>query len=261
MLSFKKLKNKNILIIFVFLLLITFLAASLPFFKRTLSGVMRLPLSALTSIKREISGIIFYHRNYIQNENIKKENDLLRQKLNLLNEIFLENKRLKELFSFKQEFGYKLIPAQVIGRSADNWSSLVIINKGTRHGIRQGMAAVSNLGLAGRVVESAEAISKVMLINDPNFSVSCLIQRNRQEGLVSGALGNILIMKYLPKDSDIKKQDVVVTSGLTGAYPKGLLVATVVEVNNELSGLVRYAILKPAVNLSSIEEVLIINQQ
>ncbi len=87
-----------------------------------------------------------------------------------------------------------------------------------------------------------------------------MLQRSRQEGLISGTLGNYLIMRYLPEDVDAKPGDIIITSGLNVMYPKGLLIGTVSEINKEFSGLSRYAIVKPAVKLSGIEEVLIITQ-
>lgn len=194
----------------------------------------------------------------VQNEKLKKEIDLLKQKLSATSEIYLENKRLTNLLSFKQKASFQVIAAKVIGRSPENWSSTIIINRGKNNGIKRGMAVISYLGLVGRVIETTKSTSKIMLINDPNLGVSCIVQRSRQEGLVSGTLGHSLIMKYLPREADIKISDVVITSGLTSVYPKGLLVGSVVEVNDEFSGLTRYAIIKPAVNLSSIEEVLVI---
>lgn len=212
----------------------------------------------LTLIRREVGAIIFYHCNMVENERLKKEVDLLKRKLSTTSEIYLENERLSNLLSFKQRATLQVIAAKVIGRSPENWSSTIIINKGKNNDIERGMTVISYLGLVGRVIETAESTSKIILINDPNLGVSCIVQRSRQEGLVSGTLGHSLIMKYLPKEADIKISDVVITSGLTQAYPKGLLVGSVVEVNDEFSGLTRYAIIKPAVNLSSIEEVLVI---
>jgi rod shape-determining protein MreC len=205
-----------------------------------------------------LGGIIFYHRNLIQNERLRKEIDLLKEKFNTVNEVYLENRRLKNLLSFKQKSPHKVVAARVIGRSVDNWSSLVLIDKGNYHGIKRGFVAITYLGLVGRVVEAADSVSKVKLINDPSFGVSALVQRSRQEGLVSGTLGRSLIMKYLPKDSDIKASDIIITSGLTDNYPKGLLIGRVISIGEEFSGLSRYAIVKPAVDLSNIEEVLII---
>ncbi|MDD4981042.1 MAG: rod shape-determining protein MreC [Candidatus Omnitrophica bacterium] len=211
-------------------------------------------------IKREIGGIIFYHRNLIQNERLEKEAGFLRQRLNTAKEIYLENKRLKGLLYFKQKSAYKMTAVRVIGRSADNWSSVVVIDKGGFNGIKRGFVAITPSGLSGRVIEAADYTSRVRLINDPNFAVSAIVQRSRQEGLVCGTLGRSLIMKYLPKDCDIRAGDVVVTSGLTEAYPKGLLIGSVVNIGEEFSGLSRYAMIKPAVGLSDIEELLIIIQ-
>ena len=202
--------------------------------------------------------MIFFHRNLNDNERLKKENDFLRYKLNGLNEIYLENLRLKNSLSFKQSSALKFISARVIARPADNWSTGLIINKGAVNGIRKGMAAVNYLGLAGRVVETTGSTSKIMLLSDPNLGVSSLVQRSRQEGLVCGTLGANLLMKYLPEDADIKLNDVIVTSGLNDTYPKGLFIGTVIDVGKEFSGLSRYAVVKPAVSLSSIEEILIV---
>lgn len=209
-------------------------------------------------IQGEIGGIIFYHRNLTENLSLRKEIDFLRNKLNSLNEIYLENLRLKNSLSFKQKSAFKIIPAKVIARPADNWSAGLIIDKGLAYGIRKGMAAVSYLGLVGRVVETTDSTAKIMLLSDPNLGISSLVQRSRQEGLVCGTLGNTLLMKYLPEDADIKLQDVIVTSGLNDTYPKGLLIGTVIDIGKEFSGLSRYCLIKPAVNLSNLEEVLIV---
>lgn len=257
-LHLNNLKKKSLIFFLIFVFLLVFLSLLTPTLRTPLLNTLKYPLSLLTLIRREVGGIIFYHRNLIQNERLKKEIDLLRQKLNATNEIYLENRRLRDLLSFKQNSSYKVIAARVIGRSADSWSSVIIIDKGRYNGIKRGMTVITYLGLVGRVIETTESTSKIMLINDPNLGVSCIVQRSRQEGLVSGNLGGSLIMKYLPKEADIKVSDVIITSGLTDAYFKGLLVGRVVEVGEEFSGLTRYAIVKPAVNLSSIEEVLII---
>lgn len=237
-----------------FLLICSFLAI----FRSPTLSILKYPLTFVTCIRREMGAAIFYHRNFTEYERLKKETDTLNSKLNLARELYLENRRLKTLLAFKQKSSYKVRAARVIGRSPDSWASTVIIDKGSGNGIKRGCIAVTPLGLAGRVVETAETTSKVMLMNDVNISVSAMVQRTRQEGLVSGTLGNTLIMRYLPQESDIRVSDVVITSGLTEMYPKGLLIGTVEEVRDEFSGLSRYAIIKPAVNLADIEEVLVI---
>ena len=199
-----------------------------------------------------------YHRNYVLNKQLANENRLLRSKINSLSEVSLENERLQKLLAFRQQSPFKVVAARVIGRGADNWTSAVVIDKGGFHGVRRGMCAINHLGLLGRVIESSLDSSKIILLSDPAMGVSGVIQRTRQEGLVSGTLGTYLIMKYLPQDADIKVNDRVVTSGLNQHYPKGILIGTVVDVGNEFSNLGRYAVIKPAANLSYAEEVLIV---
>jgi len=252
------LNRKNLIPFLAIVSLLIFLSISVSIFKVTGLSISKLPLTLAAMIQREIGGMIFFHRNLNDNERLKKENDFLRNKLNGLNEIYLENLRLKNSLSFKQSSALKFISARVIARPADNWSTGLIIDKGAVNGIRKGMAAVNYLGLAGRVVETTGSTSKIMLLSDPNLGVSSLVQRSRQEGLVCGTLGANLLMKYLPEDADIKLNDVIVTSGLNDTYPKGLFIGTVIDVGKEFSGLSRYAVVKPAVSLSSIEEILIV---
>ena len=97
-----------------------------------------------------------------------------------------------------------------------------------------------------------------MLITDPNFGVSAVLQRSRQEGLVSGTLGNLLIMRYLSADTDIKVSDAVVTSGLSQIFPKGIIIGRVKEIGTAFSGLSRFAMIRPEVDSSTLEEVLVV---
>lgn len=252
------LKNKRIAYVAVFL--VSLLAVSLltPFLRRPLIDTLKTPFSVLALARREVEGLIFYHRNYIQNEKLRNEAGLLMQRLNLAQEAESENARLRKLLGIKEQSSYGVIAARVIARPADNWSSALIIDKGRKSGIRRGMAVLSYQGLAGRIVDAGEETSRVMLVNDPNLAVSALVKRSRQEGLVTGTLGNLLIMRYLPKTCDIQPADTIITSGLTDAFPKGLLIGTVTEVGEEFSGLSRYAVIRPVAEPSSIEEVLVI---
>jgi len=252
------LDKKNLIPFLVIISLLICLSLSILVLRTPALIISRGPLGLVNLVQRELGGIIFYHRNLIENISLRKESDFLRSKLNGLNEIYLENLRLKNNLSFKQKSAFKIISAKVIARSADNWSTGLVIDKGSTSGIIKGSPAITYLGLVGRVIETTGSTSKIMLLSDPNLGVSSLIQRSRQEGLVCGTLGNNLIMKYLPEDADIKLQDVIVSSGLNDTYPKGLLIGKVIDIGKEFSGLSRYAIIKPAVNLSNLEEVLVV---
>lgn len=254
-----KIKKKNLINLAVSFLSLALLLSAIPVLRAPYFRALKFPLTMLNLIRREAGALILFHRNFTQNKILKGEVDFLRNKLNTQNELLLENSRLKQMLSFKQKSPLRLRAARVIGQSPDNWSASVIIDKGGSSGIRRGMTAITFLGLVGKVVEAQEFTSKIMLITDPNMGVSAIDQRSRQEGLVSGTLGANLIMRYLPpEEPDIKLNDTIITSGLNTAFPKGLLIGRVAAVGREFSGLSSYAIIKPAVNLSDIEEVFVV---
>ena len=250
-------KKRNLIYSAFFVSLVVILASFSPL-RSSVITILKFPLILFSSIGREIKGVIFYHSNYVRLDTLKKENELLKWKLNQSLELTVENQRLQGLLAFKQKSPFKVIAARVIGRSADNWGSGLIIDKGRFSGIRSGQVVINLSGLIGRVTEVSASISKITLINDQNMSISAIAQRSRQEGLVSGTLGGSLLMHYLPKDADIEINDNIITSGLTEIFPKGLVIGTVTDTGEEFSGLSRYAVIKPAANLSGIEEVLIV---
>jgi len=229
-----------------------------PSFKNSTQKTLKPQLSLIDLLKRECAGIIFYHRNMVEFDRLNGDVESLRRNLFDLREIEQENSRLKSLLGFKQKSPLHLVSSRVIARSPDSWSSSVIIDKGKYSGIRRGMAVINTRGLVGRVVEVADNNSKILLVNDPSQGISSIVQRSRQEGLVSGSLGSNLIMRYLPDDAQIAVGDIIITSELSQVYPKGLLVGRVINIGKEFSGLSRYAVIKPAVELSNIEEVLVI---
>ncbi len=251
--------NKKVVSAATLLLVILFIISALiPTLRKSFINIFDLPMLVFSWLRQESGGLIFFHRNLVQNQKFKAEHDFLFNQLNEKKELTLENARLRSLLSFKETAPYKVIAARVAARDPSNWPSIIIIDKGSSQRIKNGMVSVNFYGLLGRVVETGPSTCKIMLINDPNLSVSALVQRTRQEGLVCGSLGGTLIMKYLPKDCDIKITDTIVTSGLTGIYPKGLAVGTVIGIGREFSSQASYAIIKPAVDLSALEEVLII---
>ena len=252
-------KHKLILAVcFLSAVLVSFCLRPL-FSNLLLSGIS--PFTAVfEAVGGEFGAFIFFHRNAAGLKKIKAENDVLRAKLNTAGEIALENKRLRDLLDIKNKSEWNTVAAAVTGRRPDNWSSIVLINKGSSSGIRPGCIVVNRLGLVGRVAETSAAFSKVILANDHNFSISAFVQRSRQEGLVTGTLGSNLLMKYLPPTADIRENDVIVSSGLTELSPKGLLIGTVVKTGTEFSGLGKYALISPAADLEGIEEVLVIKQ-
>ena len=173
-------------------------------------------------------------------------------------EIRLENERLRHLLGFKQKFRQSSIPALVIGRDPNNWSSVIFIDKGEDDGIVKDMVVISGQGLVGRVREQGKTMAKVMLINDIDSKIGAVIQKNREQGLLVGTPEGKCKLIYLSLDSDIGEGDKVLTSGMGGIYPKGIWIGKVEEVAKQKGRLYKYAIVKPSSELSKLEEVLCI---
>jgi len=247
------------LISFVLLIVVVCVISSfIPPVRPVAVSILRFPLVVLSAIKDEAGGLIFYHRNMTRNRRLSEEAALLKSKLVDAREARDENARLRELLNLKKSAPYKVICAQVVGRNPSSWSSSVVIDKGAASGIRKGYVCVGFFGLIGRVVEVSASSSKVMLINDPNLCVSAVLSRSRQEGLICGSLSGVLLMKYLTSESDIQVADEIITSGLTDVFPKGIMIGTVSRIREEFSGGNRYAVVRPAADLTTLEEVLVI---
>ena len=231
---------------------------TLQHFKMSLANVARLPLKIASNSFNYIKRIS--RLPYVDSEKLELRRRIykLDKKLVELEEAVLENKRLRSLLGFKQKARRYSTPALIIGRGPSNWSSVIFIDKGKDGGIVQDMVVISGQGLVGRVREAGEAMSKVMLVNDIDSKVGAIVQRNRDQGLLVGTPEGKCKLIYLSLDSDVKRGDKVLTSGMGGIYPKGILIGEVTEVAKERGRLYKYAIVKPFSELSKLEEVLCI---
>ena len=153
------------------------------------------------------------------------------------------------------------ITASIIAASASSWFKSCLLDKGSADGIRTGMAVVTPLGALGRIIELAPHTAKVLLIIDPNSGVDVVVQRTRARGIVSGSLENGPIMKYVKHSEDVQVGDRLVTSGLDGIYPRGMMVATVTTVRKQTVGLFQQIGVMPAVTLERTEHVLVVSAQ
>ncbi|SHJ95716.1 rod shape-determining protein MreC [Anaerobranca californiensis DSM 14826] len=199
--------------------------------------------------------------------NVYLENKRLKEKLayyqgieHQLNEARLANRRLTQLLEFKESTDMTLLPAMVIGRSPNTWYSSITISKGEKHNVEVGMPVVTNQGLVGRIIEVGPTTSKVKLIISPDNAVTSFVQRTRDIGLVrvSGENPHLLEISRLAYNVDIQIGDTIMTSGLTGNYPNGIVVGEVIKINNINDQTI--ALIKPSVDFERLEEVFIITK-
>ncbi len=215
-------------------------------------------VSVANSPLKEVQILLSYRKTYAEYQKFQRENFKLRAQVVRLDEALEENDRLERLLGMRSSQSFTSSAARVIARDPANWNSSLMIDKGSRQGIKPGMPILNALGVAGKVAETAENSSKVILVNDPNFSVSVVNQRSREAGLLSGSLSGMCRLSYLPQDSDVKEGDEIVTSPISTAFPAGLLVGRVTRVYPPGGISDARAEVDPAVDVGKIEEVLIV---
>ncbi len=215
--------------------------------------------ATVTKLREIQQGYITLRRLASENERLKGRTLELEAERDRLLEAEATNRRLRELLEFRSQLPPGSLTAAVIANSASTWFHSFILNKGSADGVLQGMAVVSPVGVIGQVVAVTSNSSKVLLITDPHSGVDVFDQRSRARGIVSGSLESGPMMKYSKRSEDIQEGDRLITSGLDGIFPKGLLVGTVVKVRKKSFGLFQYVEVALAVDPSRLEEVLVVS--
>jgi len=219
---------------------------------------------ASTFVTKTVQGVV---EDYLFLFHVRKENVMLKQKMadlqresHQLREMALANQRLQKLLQFREKIASPVVAAEVIGQDPSSWFKSVTIDKGEKDGIRKGMAVISAEGVVGQILKTASNYSTVLLITDYNSAIDSIIQRTRAKAIVEGKGENRCQLKYLLRTEEVGVGDTVVTSGLSGNFPKGLMVGEVRKVDKKGHGVFQYAELAPRVDLTKLEEVLIITQ-
>ena len=214
------------------------------------------------------AGLRSIYHDYLNLVQVRQENERLIAELARVKaqqarmaELEAENRHLAELLELRDVLGADAIAANVIGSDATGISHTLILGQGSASGLRPGMAVLSNQGVVGRIIETSPHASRVLLIDDHNSALDGFDQRSRARGIVAGMVDDGVIMKYMDRSQDIKARDTIVTSGLDGIFPRGLLVGTVSAVHREGPGLFLVVQLAPAVSFRELEQVLVVRQQ
>lgn len=189
---------------------------------------------------------------------LRDQNKELRARVVALEETRLDNKRLSELINSTNAQGYKGVTATVIGLPPSAWNQVIITDKGSKDGIEINMPALGPYGLIGQVIEVGPTYSRIRLLTDQKSGVASLIQRGRKTGITKGSISGDLMLDFISAESTVTAGDVVLTSGLGGVYPKGLLIGEVLEVSKETNALYKSIKLTPANDISTVENVLIL---
>lgn len=202
-------------------------------------------------------------KNRIEWESLEKENAELKERSVDYDEILAENKRYRELLDFKAAHRqFNVRAGSVISRDYGTWSNTMVIDIGSEDGIEENMAVVTPAGVVGFISDVYPHSSRVQLLTDPRTSIGAIVQRpeSRVSSVVRGN-GNVPTEPQfvnIAKDADILEGDTLVTSGFGSIYPKGLYIGTIVSIHQDDNDFVKYAVIRPGVDFSKLEEVFVI---
>ncbi len=232
--------------------------------ERTVLNLLSPAIKVTSRINDGATGI---WNDYMDLVGVQKENKQLRETVKSLNsrliesrEAVLANERLKKILDLKNSLSVPSMTASVIGEDGTPWFKTILIDRGEKDGLREGMPVIAANGVIGQLVKVVANSSRVLLITDHASGVAGIIQRSRARGVVKGKGGGTCSLEFALADEDVKVGDNVITSGVGGVFPKGLNIGEVSMVKKGEYGIFQTIDVRPAVNLARLEEVLVLLQ-
>jgi rod shape-determining protein MreC len=195
-----------------------------------------------------------------ENRQLKQQIEQMRLEQVRLSEDAGQAHRLQQLLSFKEQVIAKTVPAQVIGSSGSDLSRSIYIDKGSNEGIASDMAVITAGGIVGKVLRVYPSTSLVLMINDQTSGVGAMLEKSRLQGVLKGTPEGAVILERVMSDEQVVPGDTVLSSGGDQIFPKGLPVGTVTKVSPGREMFLNIQV-KPAADLSRLEEVLVVTQK
>jgi rod shape-determining protein MreC len=227
-------------------------------------GVVTTPVHlALAAVHRGALGVwttyVEWRDVRADNGRLREENQRLRVEALDVSETRAENQRLRRLLTLRAHLPLDTLPGEIIAREWGGWVRSLTINRGHGDHVRRLTAVISPDGLVGRVVDVRLGASIVQLLTDPASTVSAHAVRGRTSGVVEGDARGLVRFKFMARDGGgLEVGDLVVTAGLGGVFPRGIPIGHVRALDDRGSALFHYATLQPIVDLTRLEEVLVV---
>ena len=222
--------------------------------------------NALTKQSEQIYGYIFRYESLVaENEALKKQISRMEDDARQADSYYRENQRLRDALALTQtREDFVLVDAYIIAWGTTDWNSTVTVSKGSNAGIEAGMCAITANGeVVGLVTEVGLNYAVIKTVLDSTLEISATIASSGYNGMVSGGYTDgrkdLLWMDYLPSAAVIRNNDQVVTSGST-VYPRNLILGHIVDAGYDETGVAKYAVLDPAVDIGSLEQVFILTE-
>ena len=196
---------------------------------------------------------------------LKRENEILRQlnvnlsdEVNRLREARLENIRLRAMLVLKERVEFKLIAADIVGKSLNLLRNTITLNAGENEGLRPDMPIISETGLVGKLIATSGHYSIGQLMLNKDFRASAKIQRNRIDGIIAWEGREVLQLKNVSKTQDVREGDIVTTSEYSNLFPPDIKIGFVSKVFEKPGSLFKEIDVTPSVGFPSLEQVFIV---
>ncbi|MFQ5835872.1 MAG: rod shape-determining protein MreC [bacterium] len=213
------------------------------------------------------TNVVKFAKDVHNSRKIREENKVLKDQLarlifrekNYYQSIASTNERLEKMLEFQQRQPYELLPVEVVAYAPRNYFKIFFLGKGKKEGIEKGMVVVNARGLVGRIIEVYPHQAKVLTILDERSKVGVRNERTRDVAILQGK-GKVCELKYLLTKASVKVGDEIMTSGLGGLFPKGILVGRISRVKKNPNRLFQEVEVIPSVDFGKLEELFVIRK-
>jgi rod shape-determining protein MreC len=203
-------------------------------------------------------------QGYVALFDVREDNERLVERIAQLEEENLQYRealvtsgRLSDIAQMRADFEFPMLASRVVGLDVSPWFRAVLVDRGEQQGVHPGNPVITHDGVVGLVTATASSAAKTMLLLDRQSAVDGLVQRSRVRGVVRGQGTDRLGFEFVVREADVRRGDVIISSGLDGVYPKGLRIGVVEEVRDAGGRLLQTAILQPSVDFGRLEQVFV----
>lgn len=215
-------------------------------------------------VTRVVAGVTALKDDYIALWNVRADNKRLQalvdkylKELGEYREGYSTNLYLEELLNFKKKLSFQPLAARVVGKEPAYWYQTIVVDRGRKDDVLEGMIVLAPSGVVGQVIHTSEHYSKVLLANAPSSAIDAMIQKNRTRGILKGAGEQGYVLHYVLKNADVEVGDYIVTAGIGGIFPAGIPLGRVSKIHKKKRGMFQEIEVQPNVDFQKLEFVFI----
>ena len=215
-------------------------------------------------VTRTIAGVTTLKDDYIALWNVRADNKRLRalvdkylEELGEYREGYSTNLYLEELLDFKEKLNFQPLAARVVGKEPAYWYQTIVVDRGRKDDVLEGMIVLAPGGVVGQVIHTGEHYSKILLANAPSSAIDAMIQKNRTRGILKGVGERGYVLNYVLKNADVSEGDYIVTAGIGGVFPAGIPLGRVSKIHKKRRGMFQEIEVQPHVDFQKLEFVFI----